>query len=277
MVVPGWNLDVAIGIVRDGVIEPWTNEVFASMFGTGDTVVNVGANFGYYSFWAGHQVGGQGKVFAIEANPHVFRYLVKGMFWSGLTGIVQPHLCAAASPEMEEKPITFLCDPQFIGGGNMFAKAETKERIEDCLWSGLNIHNVVDADRKFLPRGIMTQITAEGRTIDRILKNEKSIKAMLIDAEGSESYVISGAKEIIKRSPNLEIILEWDPSTKNDHAERIPYIKAMWDFLLVEQRMTPYRICHEGFRGVGHMPDLTRLNAESLYNIPHSDVFLRRE
>jgi hypothetical protein len=199
------------------------------------------------------------------------------MFWSGLPGVVQPHLCAATSPEMEGKQITFLCDPQFIGGGNMFAKGETVASLEDGYWSGRNIHKVIDDDMRFLPRGIMSEISAEGRTIDRIVKNEKSVKAMLIDVEGSESYVISGAKQMISRSPNIEIILEWDPATRNDVAERIPYIKAMWNFLLVEQRMTPYRICHEGFRGVGHMPDLTRLDAESIYNIPHSDVFLRRE
>ena len=46
LVVPAWNVDVAIGIVRDGVIEPWTNAVFLSLFGAGDHVVNVGANFG---------------------------------------------------------------------------------------------------------------------------------------------------------------------------------------------------------------------------------------
>jgi len=277
MVVPSWNLDVAIGIVRDGVIEPWTNEVFASMFGRGDTVVNVGANFGYYSFLAGHQVGGQGKVFAIEANPHVYRYLLKGIFWSGLPGIVQAFLCAAVSPDMEEKQISFLCDPQFIGGGNMFSKTETVDSLELGHWSGLNVHKVVDEERRFVPKGIMTEITAEGRTVDRITRNEPSIKAMLIDAEGSESYVIGGAKQIISRSPNLEIIMEWDPNTSNLETHRIPYIKAMWDFLLVEQRMTPYRICHEGYRGIGHMPDLTKLNRESLYNVPHSDIYLKHE
>ena len=123
----------------------------------------------------------------------------------------------------------------------------------------------------------MTQITAEGRTLDRIMRNEPSMKAMLIDAEGSESYVISGAKQIISRSPNLEIILEWDPGVSKAVPERVSYINAMWDFLLEDQRMTPYRICHEGFRGIGHMPDLTKLNRESLFNIPHSDIYLRHE
>jgi FkbM family methyltransferase len=276
MVVPPWNLDVAIGIIRDGIIEPWTNEVFLSMFGQGDTVVNVGANFGYYSILAGHHVGSAGKVFAIEANPYVFRYLVKGIFWSGVPGVVRPYLCAASSPEMEGQPIKFGCDPQFIGGGNMFTHGETVNDLEQCFWSGLNMHRVVNEDRMFVPVGILTEIVSEGRPLDRILRDEAQVKALLIDAEGSESYVIAGGRQVIARSPNLEIILEWDPTVAGLIPDRIPFIKAMWQFLLDEQKFTPFRICHEEFKGVGHMPNLTRLDRESLFNVPHSDIYLVR-
>jgi FkbM family methyltransferase len=276
MIVPNWNLDVAIGIVRDGVIEPWTNEVFLSMFKPGDTVVNVGANFGYYSLLAGHRVGHSGKVFAIEANPYVFRFLVKGVFWSGLPGTVKSYLCAAVSPEMDGKSIKFSCDPQFIGGGNMFTRAEIVNDLEQCHWSGHNMHKVVNDELMFVPTGILTQIESEGRTVDRIVRDEPQIKAILIDAEGSESFVIAGARETIKRSPNLEIILEWDPATSRLISDRIPYIKAMWSFLLEEEKFIPYRIRHENYPGIGHMPELTKLDIESLYNIPHSDIYLKR-
>jgi FkbM family methyltransferase len=277
MIVPNWNLDVAIGIVRDGVIEPWTNEVFLTMFGPGDTVVNVGANFGYYSLLAGHRVGTAGKVFAIEANPYVFRFLVKGVFWSGVPGIVHPFLCAAASPDMDGKIIKFGCDPQFIGGGNMFNRADTVNNLESGHWSGLNMHKVINSERMFVPAGILTEVEAEGRTLDRILRNEKSIKALLIDAEGSESFVISGAQDVIRRSPDLEIIVEWDPTTSALVESRIPMIKFMWKFLIEEQGFTPFRIRHEGHRGIGHMPELTQLDMESLYSIPHSDIYLKRD
>lgn len=276
MIVPNWNLDVAIGIIRDGVIEPWTNEVFLSTFGGGDTVVNVGANFGYYSLLAGHAVGGNGKVYSIEANPYVYRFLVKGVFWSGVPHIVRPYLCAAIAPEMDGKPITFGFDPQFIGGGNMFTRSETVNAFEKGHWNGTNVHMILDDERKFTPKGILTEIQTEGRTLDRILREESSIKSLLIDAEGSESFVIAGARKIIERSPNLEIILEWDPNTAHLIPERIPYIKAMWKFLLDEQKFTPMRICHEDFRGVGHMPDLKRLDSESLFNVPHSDIYLKK-
>lgn len=276
MVVPNWNVDVAIGIVRDGIIEPWTNEVFLSMFAAGDTVVNVGANFGYYALLASHRVGGGGRVLAIEANPHVYRFLIKGMFWSGVPGILQAHLCAAVAPEMEGRTITFGFDPQFIGGGNMFTRAGVEGGIASCHWSAENVGRLVDEDRKFVARGLCTTVETPGRTVDGIAADVPRAKAMLIDAEGSESYVIAGARELIKRSPDLEIILEWDPSQAGVLPERVPCIRAMWDFLLDEQGFVPHRIRHEGFRGVGHMPDLTELNRETLFNVPHSDIYLKR-
>jgi len=277
LVVPSWNVDVGIGIVRDGQIEPWTNELFLSTFSAGDTVVNVGANFGYYSVMAGHQVGGEGKVYSIEANPHVFRYLLKSIFWGGVPGIVSPYLCAAVAPDMDEEPIRFTFDPQFIGGGNMFTRTQQSKNIQDAFWSGENTPSTLNKDRMFVPTGILSEVVTEGRTVDRITAAESSVKSMLIDAEGSESYVIAGAKELISRSRDLEIVMEWDAATSQLIPERIPYIEAMWDFLLNEQKFETFRICHEGHKGRGHLPDLTPLNRESLYNIPHSDVYLRRQ
>ena len=46
MVVPTFNLDVAIGVVRDGVIEPWTTRLVQDLLRPGDIYLNAGANFG---------------------------------------------------------------------------------------------------------------------------------------------------------------------------------------------------------------------------------------
>ena len=51
MVVPAFNVDVAIGVVRDGMIEPWTTRLVQELLRPGQTYINAGANFGYYPFW----------------------------------------------------------------------------------------------------------------------------------------------------------------------------------------------------------------------------------
>jgi hypothetical protein len=42
LVVPTWNVDVAIGIIRDGIIEPHTTAVARALARPGMTVVNAG-------------------------------------------------------------------------------------------------------------------------------------------------------------------------------------------------------------------------------------------
>ncbi len=275
LVVPAWNVDVAIGIVRDGVIEPWTNAVFLSLFGHGDHVVNVGANFGYYAALAAQRVGGAGRVYAVEANPVVFAYLLKGMFWSGSPGIVRAHNCAAVSPDKHGEKLTFCYDPQFIGGGNLFSRARISRDLNECLWSEETMPEILDADRKFIPRGLFREVETEGRTVDSIV--DSPVKAMLIDAEGSESYVIGGAHRVIRESPDISLIVEWDPHSYKHHEHLRPNIDAMWNFLLDEQKFKVFRICPEDYPGFGHMPKLEPVTTrEQIFNLPHSDLLMKR-
>src|SRR5271169_47817 len=86
MVVPSFNVDVAVGVVRDGVIEPWTTRLIQELVRPGQVVINGGANFGYYAVLAGQIVGAAGLFIAVEANPHVVPYLLLTRHWSGLAG-----------------------------------------------------------------------------------------------------------------------------------------------------------------------------------------------
>lgn len=277
MVVPAWNLDVAVGIVRDGMIEPWTNEIFRSLISSGSRVINVGPNFGYYSIMAAQRVGGTGRVYAIEANPHVFPYLVKSSYYAGVVGILRCFNCAAVAPEHHGQQLEFEFDPQFMGGGNLFAKAPTTmETVDECLWTGDNMHMVLDANCEFQPKGICRRIQTTGRTVDSLVESDEQFDAMIIDAEGSESFVIAGTREAIDRSPNLRIVMEWDPYSYQDESRR-PHIDRMWDFLLDDQNYSAYRICHEGYRGYGHLPTTSKLNRETLFQVPHSDLLLVRD
>jgi FkbM family methyltransferase len=277
MVVPGWNVDVGIGIARDGIIEPWTNAVFQSLLKEGDNLINVGANFGYYSLLGAQTVGRTGKVFAVEANPVVFPFLVKSAFWSGYPDVIRMFNCAAASPDMHNKEIDFFFDPQYIGGGSLIKNGNPQVRdLADCFWNKDNIEETLDDNRQFGHFGVYSKVTAKCRTVDSLIPADTKINVMLIDAEGSECYVIAGAMETIRRNPDMSLIVEWSSHGYQTLADKRPIMEAMWDFLLDEMKYNIYRVCPENYPGLGAMPTLQQLTRQDLYTLPHSDVLIRR-
>ena len=276
LVVPSWNLDVAVGIIRDGQIEPWTNRIMLENLSAGDKVINVGANFGYYAALAAQRVGPQGEVHAVEANPVVFPFLVKSSFWSGFPNIVRAYNFAAVGYDNNDEKMIFAFDPQFIGGGNLFSRGKTEVNYRENIWNDTNIESVLDEHRKFIPRGLYTDVEVHGKTLDSIFSGD--IDLILIDAEGAECFVVDGARNMIASSPNLKMILEWDPHSYRSGDElRRESIQTMWQFLLADQRFSVSRIKPETYHPIRGTVELELLDQDQLYEIPHSDLLLRRD
>jgi FkbM family methyltransferase len=64
-------------------------EVLARVIRRGDVFVDGGSNLGFYSLWAAHLMGGQGRVFAFEPDPGTFALLRENVEANGLRQIVQ--------------------------------------------------------------------------------------------------------------------------------------------------------------------------------------------
>ena len=68
--------------------EATETELFRRIVKPGDTVVDAGANIGYYTVIASRLVGDQGKVYAFEPEPVNFAMLHKNVHLNGLTNVV---------------------------------------------------------------------------------------------------------------------------------------------------------------------------------------------
>lgn len=139
LVVPTYNIDVAIGAARDGLIEPWTTRLVQELVREGDVVINAGANFGYYSVLSAQIVGAGGRVIAIEANPHIVPYLIASCFWSGVSNRVAIYSCAAWHKSGET--LTFFFSPAFLGAGSATElwssespQGPARETIDEAMW-----------------------------------------------------------------------------------------------------------------------------------------------
>lgn len=273
MVVPNFNMDVAIGVFRDGLIEPYTTNIVRHILRPGDKYLNVGANFGYYAVLGASIVQEKGKVYAIEANSHVFPYLVKSLYWAGVAHIVEPYCCAASDIDGKWVNVTF--DPQFWGGGKTIDENQTifSEDWEKCIYDGENIQYTLDKNFRFTTNGLLTKVSVQTAKIDTILSTVFDIRLLHMDIEGNEPWAIEGAKTLIERSPFIELILEWDPTGMKKDPSRIEVARSMWNYLLKEKSYKAYRICP---CSIHEYPLLEELTLESIYNVPHGDILLKK-
>lgn len=83
MFVLGDDLGFSPHMVMEGYWEYWLTEYFALNIKRGDTVIDIGANLGYYTLLAGDLVCDSGRVIAVEPNPAVFRLLSKSVAHNG--------------------------------------------------------------------------------------------------------------------------------------------------------------------------------------------------
>lgn len=213
VVVPSFNVDVAIGVMRDGVIEPATTRLVQELVRPGDHVINGGANFGYYSSLMGGMVGNDGCVIAVEANEHIIPYLMMTRIWAGLNERMQ--IYHRALWETDGQPLEFNCDPQFIGGNSAAVLAGCEisavgATISDALWSSENLRHVTSADGRILVgHSLYIKAHTTTATIDRIVPADRPFDMIQLDIEGAEAFALLGARELIRRSPRMKIIMEW--------------------------------------------------------------------
>jgi len=228
VVVPTYNLDVAVGAIRDGVIEPWTTATVFNNVLPGQVVLNVGANFGYYTALLGRLVGSEGKVFAVEANPFLLNYLIKSTYYNGTPNQTQIYSFAAWETDGS---ITLQFNPAFIGGGSVVnGTKQFKSEIDQALWTQSNLSDLVsEPNFEWMQQDRSLSVEVPTRALDGVVN--QPIDFMLLDVEGSEPFVILGMEEVFKSSPGLKFIAEWSPHYLSRGAEYREKVRAMLEML----------------------------------------------
>lgn len=171
--------------------EPATTKVFKDIVKRGDTVLDIGANIGYFSLLARSLTGPTGKVFAFEPEPKNYDYLVKNIKvnkWD-----IEAMNVAVGN---ENKDIDLFKCP-YDSGHHTIQQSRGITEYRKRSWL-----------RFFTPHKIERLKVPLIRIDNKIIQPVDVVK---IDVEGSEFEVLKGMKNILDRNENIKIVMEFFP------------------------------------------------------------------
>lgn len=179
--------------IRNGRMFEPECELLARVIREGETVVDVGANYGLYSYWLSQAVGPTGSVIGFEPIPYTFGVLSQVISRLGL-GNVQVHRKGIGAEsgtlrfEVPVKPSGQIAAPLVrIAGRKSPDLGSDVERFDR--------YEIVES---------------EVVSLDAVLADGPAISFMKIDIEGAELFAVQGAwKTITSQQPTL--LLEVEP------------------------------------------------------------------
>jgi FkbM family methyltransferase len=182
MYLPTEDAGITPHLILEGFWEAWAANCFLRALRPGMTVVDVGANVGYYTLLASRAVGPTGRVYAFEPEPRNFGLLRRTILANGL------HWVTASNKALWDKTGTSLLftstQQGYCGGHTMIEYPETSSR----------------------PR-----IEIETITLDEFLADHPRVDVMKIDAEGAEPRILDGMRGVVEASPGLKVLMEFSP------------------------------------------------------------------
>lgn len=169
----------ACHLMLDGFWEVWLTQFLARQVKPGMHVIDVGANFGYYTLLLGDAVGSTGRVIAIEPNPETASLLYQTILLNG-----------------------FLARTQIID------KALSDANGTAWLYSPSGEpKNARLVDRPELAGGKTFEISTV--TLDELALGWPRVDLVKIDAEGAEVAIVKGMRRLIERD-KPRIVLEFN-------------------------------------------------------------------
>ena len=168
-------------ILRLGDWERAETATIRSLLRPGDTFIDVGANFGWYTVIASAAVGKEGRVIAFEPAPAALELLRLNVQANGCENVT-----------VEPKALS--------------------DRRGSLL---LHLHESNKGSHSILPsKERQDTVTVEAVSLDDYLKGYPGeIAVVKIDTEGAEGFILDGMRDTLNRHPRMSVILEFTPAS----------------------------------------------------------------
>jgi FkbM family methyltransferase len=175
---------IEMDIIRKGLFEPETVEVFTSLLAPGMTVMDIGANIGQYALIAANRVGDRGRVHAFEPTPALATRLRQNVSINGLENIIINE--AAVSDTVGEATL-YLPYGDNPGENSIITPNEVSGPVPTVRVS------TVTLDAYLSERGV------------------ERVDVIKIDIEGAELLALRGATGLLARDQAPVLIMEMNP------------------------------------------------------------------
>lgn len=171
--------DQAVGAhVLSGTYEAHVARLFHEHVKPGMTVLDVGANIGYFAILAASLVGASGRVYAVEPNPHNARLLESSRQANGFSHLTVHQLAAGREPGL------LVLNTAYSNGTTATPSRELA--------------------------ALMASQTVPCIDLDTLLAATPRLDLVKIDVEGAELNALTGARALLERFRPV-ILSEFSP------------------------------------------------------------------
>lgn len=181
---------VSAHLIRDGFWEPNVTRVVRRLVRPGDSVIEVGANHGYFTMVMTRAAGDDGRVIALEANERLAALARRSVTFNGYGHRVRILAKAAA-----DRPgsLAFITSRRLSGSGHAL--------VPESALGEDQVVTTVEAVRLDDLLHPSAHFAGDEPGPDRV-------DFIRMDAEGSEPLILRGAERILA-NPDLIICMEW--------------------------------------------------------------------
>jgi FkbM family methyltransferase len=170
---------ISVAIRRDGQFEPHILAVVRAMTRVGDTMLDIGANIGWFSVIGSRLVGPRGRLVAVEPDPVNFAILRRNLSRNACHNVTAHQLAAGAS---ETTARLYLSPDGNQGDHRMAVASDRRDWVEVPV-----------------------------RRIDALLNGVARVDVVKMDTQGSEVRVLQGMPATLAANPMLRMVLEFWP------------------------------------------------------------------
>lgn len=228
-----------------GAWEEAESDLIKKIVKSGDIVVDIGANLGWYTVLCSNLVGQQGSVIAFEPEPRNYQLLQTNIFLNNLENVKAHQIALLDS----KSTVEFELSESNFGDHRVRFTNRIGNRIEKYAESSRSV------------------ISVTACTLDEALEEnsnylgERTIKLIKIDCQGSEIAILRGAKRTLSKTDYL-ISEYWPYGLRRAGFESAEFLE------IIEQNFTSFSRVQESAYADAFKP--ISMLAEDLQRVPTS-------